>query len=159
MKAKRGFTLVEILIVVVILGILAAIVIPQFTEASTEAKVSRVGSDLQMMRSQLELYKVQHNDNLPAVADFNDAMTKCSAVDTATGEYVEPADADRAVTPFGPYMQKIPTNPYTGCHGVGAEGDGIGWIYDDVAGSILISGDGNNNDIPDDQEEAAEEEG
>ena len=38
MKAKSGFTLVEILIVVVILGILAAIVIPQFTNASTEAK-------------------------------------------------------------------------------------------------------------------------
>jgi len=38
MKAKSGFTLVEILIVVVILGILAAVVIPQFTEASTEAR-------------------------------------------------------------------------------------------------------------------------
>ncbi|MHC4363321.1 MAG: type IV pilin protein, partial [Planctomycetota bacterium] len=40
MKAQSGFTLVEILIVVVILGILAAIVIPQFTDASTEAKMS-----------------------------------------------------------------------------------------------------------------------
>ena len=66
MKAKKGFTLVEILIVVVILGILAAIVIPQFTDASTEAKISSMRSDLQMMRSQIELYKVQHNDDLPS---------------------------------------------------------------------------------------------
>ncbi|MHC4286068.1 MAG: type IV pilin protein [Planctomycetota bacterium] len=40
MKAEKGFTLVEILIVVVILGILAAIVIPQFTSASVDAKES-----------------------------------------------------------------------------------------------------------------------
>ncbi|MEE9370683.1 MAG: prepilin-type N-terminal cleavage/methylation domain-containing protein, partial [Sedimentisphaerales bacterium] len=62
MKAESGFTLVEILIVVVILGILAAIVIPQFTDASTQAKESALASDIQMMRSQLELYKIQHND-------------------------------------------------------------------------------------------------
>ena len=41
MRAKSGFTLVEVLIVVVILGILAAVVIPQFSDASTEAKESR----------------------------------------------------------------------------------------------------------------------
>ena len=45
MKAKKGFTLVEILIVVVILGILAAIVIPQFSEASTEARTNSLCSD------------------------------------------------------------------------------------------------------------------
>jgi len=66
MKAQKGFTLVEILIVVVILGILAAIVIPQFTEASTEAKTSSLCTDLQTVRSQIELYKIQHNDKLPA---------------------------------------------------------------------------------------------
>ena len=66
MRAKSGFTLVEILIVVVILGILAAIVIPQFTDASTEAKTSSLCSDLQTVRSQLELYKIQHNDAIPA---------------------------------------------------------------------------------------------
>ena len=66
MKARKsGFTLVEILIVVVILGILAAIVIPQFTGASTEAKESSLMSNLQAMRSQVELYKIQHNDDLP----------------------------------------------------------------------------------------------
>ena len=62
---RKGFTLVEILIVVVILGILAAIVIPQFTNASTAAKASSVLSQLQTLRSQIELYKNQHNNEYP----------------------------------------------------------------------------------------------
>jgi len=64
-KTEYGFTLVEILVVVVILGILAAVVIPQFSPAATEAKTSRVASDLQVMRAQIGLYKIQHNDQLP----------------------------------------------------------------------------------------------
>src|SRR3954465_3701348 len=64
--SKGGFTLVEILIVVIILGILAAIVIPQFTNASTDARKNSLTSQLQTVRSQLELYKLQHNDKLPA---------------------------------------------------------------------------------------------
>src|SRR5690606_33880949 len=51
-RVNRAFTLVEILIVVVILGILAAIVIPQFTTASEEAQVGNVQTQLQTMRSQ-----------------------------------------------------------------------------------------------------------
>jgi prepilin-type N-terminal cleavage/methylation domain-containing protein len=64
-RKNTGFTLVEILIVVIILGILAAIVIPQFTEASNDARVSAVVSDLQTVRSQIELFKVQHLDQYP----------------------------------------------------------------------------------------------
>ena len=64
-KNQKGFTLVEILIVVVILGILAAIVIPQFTNASEAAKASSVLSQLQTLRSQVELYKNQHNNEYP----------------------------------------------------------------------------------------------
>src|SRR5688500_19436301 len=62
---KTGFTLVEILIVVIILGILATIVIPQFTNASTEARWSSTASLLQTSRSQIELFKLQHSDALP----------------------------------------------------------------------------------------------
>ncbi|HQI28676.1 MAG TPA: type II secretion system protein, partial [Sedimentisphaerales bacterium] len=79
MQAKRGFTLVEILIVVVILGILAAIVIPQFTQASTEAKTNSLCSNLQTLRSQIELYKVQHNDTVPS-ANFTNQMTFCTDI-------------------------------------------------------------------------------
>jgi general secretion pathway protein G len=105
---SSGFTLVEILIVVVILGILAAIVIPQFTDASTEAQLSSLCADLQTMRSQIELYKIQHIDNLPdtnSLAEFSDCMlgwtNKLGEVGTVRADY-----------PFGPYMHKIPSNPF-----------------------------------------------
>lgn len=114
MKAKSGFTLVEILIVVVILGILAAIVIPQFTSASTEAKESALVSDLQAIRSQIELYKIHHNDNLPGTQagnDFETAMTNKTNVDGEVGT--------GAGYRFGKYMQRIPDNPF--CGTVGAE--------------------------------------
>ncbi len=61
---NSGFTLVEILIVVIILGILAAIVIPQFTNASQDARRNSLMSQLQTVRSQIELYKLQHKDAL-----------------------------------------------------------------------------------------------
>ena len=80
--SNGGFTLVEILIVVVILGILAAIVIPQFTQASTEARESSLVSNLQTIRSQIELYKIQHNDNPPTDATtFEAQMTGLTDVD------------------------------------------------------------------------------
>jgi len=75
-RVRHGFTLIEILIVVVILGILAAIVIPQFTDAAAEASRSNLQSQLQTIRSQIELYNVQHpadkygGINMPAMADF-----------------------------------------------------------------------------------------
>jgi general secretion pathway protein G len=139
-KTKSGFTLVEILIVVVILGILAAIVIPQFTEASTEAKFSSLCTDLQTLRSQIELYKIQHNDNPPLFASFVDQMTKQSDLNGTV-----PPAAGLAV--YGPYIQKIPINQFndkydaTGIHGKldnsGTAGDNGGsWEYDQSDGSI-----------------------
>ncbi len=140
MKAKSGFTLVEILIVVVILGILAAIVIPQFTEASTEAKLSALCTDLQTLRSQIELYKIQHNDNPPLLGSFVDQMTKKSDIYGAV-----PPGANLAA--YGPYIQKIPVNQFndeydaTGIHGKldnsGTVGDdGGSWEYNQTTGSI-----------------------
>jgi general secretion pathway protein G len=135
MKAKSGFTLVEILIVVVILGILAAIVIPQFTEASTEAKTSSLCTDLQTMRSQIELYKVQHNDDLPGTgtASFEESMTQKTDITGAL-------DAAGA---YGPYLQKIPTNPFNDLNTVQVEagnsglGSGnTGWHFDSTTGAF-----------------------
>ena len=107
---KGGFTLVEILIVVIILGILAAIVIPQFTSASQDARKNSLTSQLQTLRSQLELYKLQHLDQLPttlvgSTPDWTQLVNKTNNAGT-TGT--------STAFPFGPYLQSAPTNPLNG---------------------------------------------
>jgi len=58
----RAFTLVELLIVVVILGILATVVIPMFTDAATDAKSTMLKSLLKGIRSAMERYKIDHGE-------------------------------------------------------------------------------------------------
>ncbi len=142
MKAQKGFTLVEILIVVVILGILAAIVVPQFTQASTEAKFNSLCSNLQSMRSQIELYKVQHNDNPPTEAAFEAQMTQTTQIDgTASGSKARDADHQ-----FGPYLERIPVNPFNNLNAVGAaDAEDIGWAYDETTGEINAADGGTTN--------------
>src|SRR5438874_12058827 len=98
---RSAFTLVEILIVVIILGILAAIVIPQFTNASQDARESSLLSQLQTLRSQIELYKLQHKDKLPDLVTNWDPMTTKSDIDGGVAGALD----------YGPYMQAAPTNP------------------------------------------------
>jgi len=132
---KSGFTLVEILIVVIILGILAAIVIPQFTNASQDARESSLLSQLQTLRSQIELYKLQHLDKLPNlvgggvgnVANWDPLTTKTDNAGVLTA----------AADGFGPYMQSAPSNPINGLTNVvdgdtnmAAAGSACGFIYD-----------------------------
>ena len=138
-RRRRGFTLVEILIVVIILGILAAIVIPQFTNASQNARESSLQSTLQTLRSQIQLYKLQHGDTIPNLTANWDALT-------ASTTYGNPAQT------YGPYMQAVPVNPLNGNSNVVdstvATGQtsapngytACGFVYDYTGGSGLIYG-------------------
>ncbi len=142
MRAKSGFTLVEILIVVVILGILAAIVIPQFTDASTEAKTSSLCSDLQTVRSQIELYKIQHNDVAP-VPELGgatwDLMTMYTDIDGNTN------GTKTVVFKYGPYLQKVPTNPFNDKDLINIDGtigdDAAGWEFTTATGAFHADDD------------------
>src|SRR5881394_2996609 len=59
--SKRGFTLIELLIVVAIIAILAAIAVPNFLEAQTRSKVSRVKADMRTFATAVESYAVDNN--------------------------------------------------------------------------------------------------
>src|SRR3954468_774596 len=153
-RKNKGFTLIEILIVVIILGILAAIVIPQFSNASTSAKTSAVQSTAQSLRQQVALYKLQHGDNLPPVATFWNLLT--SATDSSGAAYTGAVGQDG---PFGPYMQSIPANSLnnstvvvdsatqysaTAVPAVKASG-ACGWAYDFTGATGRIYGTGTDS--------------
>lgn len=147
MQKKNAFTLVELLIIVIILGILAAVVIPQFSDASTDARVSSLGENLTTIRKQISLYRQQHTGVWPTLAQFANQMTQKTDVDgtvnAATGKY-------------GPYMLRIPNNPFT----VGGTGNDVtntaaaankAWLYDETNGDFKANDGGTTNGLAHDQ--------
>lgn len=64
---KRAFTLIELLIVVAIIGILAAIAVPNFLNAQVRAKVARVEADFKTMATAIEMYKIDRGKYPPFV--------------------------------------------------------------------------------------------
>lgn len=128
-RKANAFTLVEILIVVVILGILAAIVVPQFTNASNEAVKGALQSQLQTITSQVELYRVREQGDLPD-ADADNPIG-VAADNDGWGVLIE-----------DDYLQEVPVNGYTGegeltVDGITAAEGGdrdsaAGWAWDDA---------------------------
>ncbi len=127
-RKQNAFTLVEILIVVIILGILAAIVIPQFTSASEEAAQKSTMTDLQALRTQVQLYKAE-----------------IGSLPTNLTDLTGTADNTRGETK-GPWLQSFPVNQLTGSDAVtnidsaageaAANNDAEGWIYDTATGKV-----------------------
>ena len=99
---KRAFSLVELLIVVAILGILAAIVLPIVQEHSTMAKEAAAKDTLRILRNVFELYAAQHNNVAPGYA-FDDPSRTPTAL----------ALRDQIINPTK-YLKRIPKNPFNG---------------------------------------------
>jgi len=125
---RAGFTLVEILIVVVILGILASIVVPQFARAAEQAKSDTTYSELQKIRRHIEIFKARNAGAMPAI------------VDNSIGDWGE------IVGNRSQYLQGAPVNGHVGGGNAkrirfGTEPDkafqkDYGWIVDLTGGQV-----------------------
>lgn len=139
-RPGSAFTLVEILIVVIILGVLAGIVISSLTGVTAISRESNLKENLSKIRAQIQVYRNQHN-GFPAAAGLVDQMTKYTRTDGQvsavwTSEYR-----------FGPYLEQMPPNPVTGDRTIRAaagtddafppgDADG-GWWYNEIGGAFF----------------------
>ena len=151
MRQARGFTLVEILIVVVLLGVLAAIVIPSVAKSGTAARESTLATHLSMLRRFVLIYKSQHREVAPGYPDGN---TSAAPTDDAfRAQATLSSNASGVTAPrgtvgfdYGPYLSKIPTNPFNNLDTIQMIADGAafpetadggsGWVCKPSTGEI-----------------------
>jgi general secretion pathway protein G len=129
-QVRKAFTLVEILIVVVILGILAAIVVPQFTRATQEAQAGNLQSQLDMLNNQLELWRARHNGYLPTENPAGGAAAGISLAGYDWQTMIEPDGVD---PDSGGYLKSPPVNPINNSSDVAdalTVGTGWAWVED-----------------------------
>lgn len=100
MKQTRGFTLIEVMIVVVILGILAAVVIPRILDRPDQARMSAAKSDIAVIMQQLKLYRLD-NTFYPATDQGLQALTAKPATHPIPPNWKQ-----------GGYLERLPNDPW-----------------------------------------------
>ncbi|NGY06312.1 type II secretion system major pseudopilin GspG [Solimonas terrae] len=99
-QQQAGFTLIEIMVVVVILGILAAVVVPKIMDKPDEARVTKAKQDIRVLESSLSLYKLD-NFNYPSTQQGLEALVAKPSGDPEPKNYKP-----------GGYIQSLPKDPW-----------------------------------------------
>jgi prepilin-type N-terminal cleavage/methylation domain-containing protein len=141
---RNALSLLEVMIVLAVLGILGAVVFPQFQSPSNQAKEVAARNNLHLLRAAAELYWAQHHHAAPGYPNADTSADPSSAVFSAQilkasnefGQYAEPGTPG---FPLGPYLSDIPKNSFNRSKTVKTIGDNedfppaatgdFGWIY------------------------------
>lgn len=129
-RIRKGFTLIELVVVILILAILAALIVPRIVGRTDDAKRAKAASDISTLRSQVQVYKV---DVGAFPEQLMDLRTRPS----------EGADGWR-----GPYLDKeLPTDPWGNEYDYQVTSDGENFTILSYGQDGAPGGDGNNSDI------------
>ena len=133
-SAARGFTLLEILIVVVIIGILGAVIVPQLLSRPDQARVTAAEADIRSLSNALDMYRLD-NFNYPSTDQGLDALV------------VQPSGFPEAKNwnPEG-YIKKLPTDPWGSPYIYERDG-GSGFTLFSLGADGTEGGDALNADI------------
>ncbi|MCC6661165.1 MAG: prepilin-type N-terminal cleavage/methylation domain-containing protein [Phycisphaerales bacterium] len=145
--ARRGFSLIELVIVVVIIGIIAAIAIPRMSRGAAGAADSALTANLAVLRNAIDLFQTEHGGTFPPAGKLVTALQDYSDDKAAT------FGAKSATEIFGPYLRVVPPLPVgsnkglntvteTGPAGTGA----FGWFYTPASGAIVANLAGTEKD-------------
>ena len=162
-QRRSGFTLVELIIVVVILGILAALAIPQFTTSTKDANESTLKADLAILRNAVNLYYHEHNQTWPGAVKEDGSGTATVTADNPAAfinQLLYYTDRNGKVSlvqdplyPYGPYLESMPDNPLA-ASGASADAAAVstdtgtvtadaspttGWKYSKINGKLIAN--------------------
>ena len=128
---ENKFTRLEVGIVAVVLCAISAITLPKFSQAGTDDRLDTLCSNLQLVRSKLSLYRIQHQYQWPRQATFAAQLTSATNAQGTT-------DAADGPLVFMPYLKSIPVNPFTGGNAI----TGGDWSYDETTGRFTADDGG-----------------
>lgn len=127
-KSRRGFTLVELVVVVLVLGIIAAVASPKMFDTTAEARDSSTKSTLQVVRDAIELYKAEtgvYPGDLGTDVDF-----KADLVPYINGAF--PSSKVTGAAEDGSVTIKTAGTPLV-------KDDATDWMFDNVSGQFIIN--------------------
>ena len=136
-RRYTGFTLLEMMLVVVIIALIAAIAIPKFSRGAAGANDSAVAANLAVLRNAIDMFQAEHNGTYPTVAAFVNQLTQFT---DAAGAAQATKDTTHI---YGPYLRTSPALPVGAAKGnttvAAAAATGVGWVYTAATGVVTTN--------------------